>query len=237
MTLLLIASSARWPWTRAFTGLAIWDTACPVERSSISAHRSPSENPGCPDRVRRDRGDAAPDPRRRDAAVVLDEAEGSAEKRLVAYLRHADHAIDKQGRSLQEKLPINMVPALYVELDAFPLTSSGKLNRKALPRPRLCGLNSGVRSSRRGAPLEDLIDHCDLGLDARRGSRGRRGGLFQLGGHSLIAIQMRSRLRDRPGSTCPCLASSIYRPSRSSRPRSGSGTGAAPVAPRQTARR
>lgn len=137
----------------------------------------------------------------RDAAVVLGEAEGSAEKRLVAYyLRHADHAIDKQDlrRSLQEKLPINMVPALYVELDAFPLTSSGKLNRKALPRPRLVRAELGSEIVAPRSPLEALITAIwieTLGVDRV----GVEDDFFHLGGHSLIAIQMLSRLRDRAG--------------------------------------
>ena len=137
----------------------------------------------------------------RDAAVVLGEAEGSAEKRLVAYyVRHADHEIDKQDlrRSLQEKLPINMVPALYVELDAFPLTSSGKLDRKALPRPRLVRAELGSEIVAPRSPLEALIIAIwieTLGVDRV----GVEDDFFRLGGHSLVAIQMLSRLRDRAG--------------------------------------
>ncbi|MFP5286408.1 MAG: AMP-binding protein, partial [Thermoanaerobaculia bacterium] len=137
----------------------------------------------------------------RDAAVVLDQAEGSPDKRLVAYyVRHADHAVDKQDlrRSLQEKLPINMVPALYVELDAFPLTPSGKLNRKALPRPQLARAELGGEIVAPRSPLEALIIAIwieTLGVDRV----GVEDDFFQLGGHSLIAIQMLSRLRDRAG--------------------------------------
>ncbi|HVR96707.1 MAG TPA: non-ribosomal peptide synthetase, partial [Thermoanaerobaculia bacterium] len=72
----------------------------------------------------------------RECAVLVLDDNG---RRLVAYVA-ADPAAagaDELRAFLGESLPAYMVPSLFVFLDALPLTSNGKLDRRALPRPEL----------------------------------------------------------------------------------------------------
>ena len=66
--------------------------------------------------------------------VVVDAKEVNSEKVLVAYLV-SDSEVDKSDLRafLQKRLPEYMIPGFYVILDELPLTSNGKVNRKALP--------------------------------------------------------------------------------------------------------
>ncbi|RXT61019.1 amino acid adenylation domain-containing protein, partial [Pseudomonas syringae] len=72
-------------------------------------------------------------------AVVTAREDIPDDKRLVAYYtQSAEHTavdIDTLRSHLQQQLPEYMVPAIYVLLEAMPLTSNGKLDRKALPAP------------------------------------------------------------------------------------------------------
>ncbi len=77
----------------------------------------------------------------REAAVIGRDG-NTGEKYLCAYLvtedpEHFDTAGVKE--QLQQRLPEFMVPAYVVPLEKFPLTPNGKLDRRALPEPRLAG--------------------------------------------------------------------------------------------------
>ncbi|MFL6202032.1 MAG: condensation domain-containing protein, partial [Thermoanaerobaculia bacterium] len=92
---------------------------------------------------------------------------------------------------LKGRLPEYMIPSAFVRLDAFPLTPSGKVDRKALPEPELA-TERGYIAPR--GPVEELIAGIWselLGID-RVGSDDS---FFELGGHSLLATQLVSRLR------------------------------------------
>ena len=72
-----------------------------------------------------------------DCVVVMQEQE-TGDKRLVAYVvSNANRELNTSelSRFVGEKLPGYMIPAFFVMLDALPLTSSGKIDRKALPVP------------------------------------------------------------------------------------------------------
>src|SRR6185369_16891196 len=70
----------------------------------------------------------------REAAVIVQtEAE---QKRLVAYVvSEAQPTTSELRQFMQQRLPIYMLPSIFMFLEALPLTTSGKLNRKALPAP------------------------------------------------------------------------------------------------------
>ncbi|WP_406383458.1 amino acid adenylation domain-containing protein [Streptomyces sp. NBC_01618] len=90
-----------------------------------------------------------------------------------------------------EELPDYMVPAAVVALDAFPLTPNGKLDRKALPAPDLSTGGDGREASdAREETLRGLFREL-LNLD----SVGFDDSFFDLGGDSIMSIQLVSRAR------------------------------------------
>ncbi len=131
-------------------------------------------------------------------AVVLAREDGGEGRRLVAYVvpaRGGQIAPDELRSWLRQRLPEHMVPAALVVLKALPLTSNGKLDRRALPAPE-----PPPTSPAAGGAPPDPAEEILLGIwsdllgTARR--IGRRDSFFELGGHSLLAMQLISRVRD-----------------------------------------
>ena len=132
-----------------------------------------------------------------DAAVIA--ARAGDDTRLTAYLvNHNASRPPADGvirAHLQHRLPSWMCPAQYVWLDALPLTPSGKIDRRALPD------QAGRRVARDegdtpATPTEQAIAGiwCELlGVDRLVADDG----FFASGGHSLLAAQVISRIRDR----------------------------------------
>ncbi|ETX03398.1 MAG: hypothetical protein ETSY1_00110 [Candidatus Entotheonella factor] len=131
----------------------------------------------------------------RETAVVVREDEGHP-KQLVAYVvpHEAPPSFIRDLRDhLSNTVPDYMVPAAFVLLDTFPLTPSGKVDRRALPAPQQTGLEGGYEAPLN--PIEELLAAiwCEvLGLT----QIGRHDNFFDLGGHSLLATQVISRIRD-----------------------------------------
>ena len=67
------------------------------------------------------------------SAVVTAVGERAAAKHLVAYVVTDAANVEDLAEYLRQNLPEYMVPAVWQELDALPLTTNGKVNRKALP--------------------------------------------------------------------------------------------------------
>lgn len=120
------------------------------------------------------------------------------DKRLVAYIvlnQKPEAIIATLKRFLEEKLPKYMVPGVFVILDSLPLTPNGKVDRQNLPdgdriRPDLEKTFVAPRN-----PIEEKLASIWaklLGIEPI----GINDNFFNLGGHSLIAAQMLSRIRD-----------------------------------------
>ncbi|MCB0207971.1 MAG: amino acid adenylation domain-containing protein [Anaerolineae bacterium] len=131
-------------------------------------------------------------------AVVIVREEQPGDKRLVAYLVPETTAKDVQlaarvRRDLQAKLPAYMVPATFVMLDALPLTPSGKVDRRSLPTPMERGqldtayVMPQTEAERRIAAVWQEVLHLD--------KVGIHDNFFDLGGHSLLIVQVYSRLQ------------------------------------------
>jgi hypothetical protein len=130
-------------------------------------------------------------------AVVLAREDSPGDKRLVAYMTG-----DPQGipgtlalhQALSQVLPEYMVPAAYVVLDALPQTPNGKLDRQALPAPEAAAHAQREYEAPQGDTENRL---ARLWADLLKLDRvGRQDHFFDLGGHSLLVIQLISRTRE-----------------------------------------
>lgn len=128
----------------------------------------------------------------REALVVAQRVAGS-DPRLVAYTVPSTFAAPAPPTELRAhllaRLPVHMVPASFVTIDAFPLTKNGKIDRAALPTPD--------RES--DAPIVAPTTAIEVTLasiwrDVLRVSHvGVNDNFFELGGDSILAVQMVSR--------------------------------------------
>ncbi|MGI8332310.1 amino acid adenylation domain-containing protein [Actinomadura scrupuli] len=126
--------------------------------------------------------------------AVLARQDRPGETRLVGYVVAAEGREVDAGelrRFVGQILPDYMVPAAVVVLDALPLTANGKLDRTALPAPDFAAAVTGrAPRTEREETLAELFAEV-LGLPAV----GIDDGFFDLGGDSISAIQLVSRLR------------------------------------------
>ncbi|MFG2895762.1 amino acid adenylation domain-containing protein [Streptomyces zaomyceticus] len=134
------------------------------------------------------------------AAVLVREDHRSA-KRLVAYLvpegEHApadtDTAVTAARARVTDALPDYMVPSAVVVLDGpLPLTPNGKLDAKALPEPRWTSLTGADTPSTPAETTLAALFADVLGLPAV----GVHDSFFELGGDSIVAIQLVNRARE-----------------------------------------
>jgi amino acid adenylation domain-containing protein len=130
-------------------------------------------------------------------ALALAVAGERGGRRLIAYVVPALEAAPDAGELrafLGDQLPAYMVPADFVFLEAFPLTSNGKVDRQALPVPE--GGPEAVESA--FTPPSGLVEEMLAGFfrEVLRLDRvGAGDDFFELGGNSLLATQVTSRLR------------------------------------------
>jgi amino acid adenylation domain-containing protein len=138
----------------------------------------------------------------REAAVVV------REERLAAYVVPAGPGPRPEAGELRDALrrvlPEHMVPADFALVDALPLTPSGKVDRGAL-RARLPA-DELAPAAEPGGDLETEIEELLAGIWQdllRRGPIGRDDNLFDVGAHSILAIQFTSRVYDALGLEIP----------------------------------
>ncbi|MFJ8230002.1 amino acid adenylation domain-containing protein [Streptomyces sp. NPDC094448] len=123
------------------------------------------------------------------AVVVREDRPG--DKRLVAYVVPALDGAERELRDhLARALPDYMVPQAIVKLDALPLTSVGKLDRAALPAPGHTAEPGRAPRTAREETLcrlfAEVLGVPEVGIDD---------GFFDLGGDSIMSIQLVSRAR------------------------------------------
>ena len=125
------------------------------------------------------------------AVVALDR-----EQRLVGYVVKrsgvGELTVEQLRSYLQERLPSYMVPGAFVIVDRFPLTTSGKVDRKALPEPQWVSLKEEHEVA--FTAEEEIL--CGIFCGVLKQVRvGINNNFFEIGGHSLLATQVVSRVR------------------------------------------
>jgi amino acid adenylation domain-containing protein len=132
----------------------------------------------------------------REAVLIVHEGEGEApgaDRHLAAYIVGGPVDIAELREYLSRVLPDYMIPSYFIQLERFPLTNSGKVDRKALPSP---GMDAGdTYTAPRNEIEKRLVDIWSKVLARGEGQVPRIGiddSFFHLGGHSLSAMLMTS---------------------------------------------
>jgi thioesterase domain-containing protein/acyl carrier protein len=140
---------------------------------------------------------------RQAVAVVREDQPG--DKRLVVYFVTSSGATVNENDLriyLREKLPAYMVPSTFVQMDAFPLNVSGKVDRRALPRPGAREATDHFLPPRNDTEKRLILVWKEiLGIE----QVGVRDNFFELGGDSLLAVRLFTRIQEEFGQTLPLL--------------------------------
>ena len=134
----------------------------------------------------------------RQAVVLAKESSTGGEHRLVAYVMPEEGrpapTISGLREELRQRLPEYMLPSAFVFLSEWPLTPSGKVDRRRLPAPDPASIESGV-SEPASTPTEELL--AGTWRELLGVSRvGVNENFFELGGHSLLAARLVARVRE-----------------------------------------
>lgn len=145
--------------------------------------------------------------------VVVARQDGPGEKQLVCYVVPADARdledpdrraalLDRVREHLRGRLPAYMVPTAFVAMADLPLTANGKIDRRALPAP---APPARARKAERTAPRTDLerILAEIWGRVLNTSDIGPHDDFFDLGGHSLIGIQLLGLVEQRLNKALP----------------------------------
>jgi aryl carrier-like protein len=131
-------------------------------------------------------------------AVIVTDNTSTENQRLVAYvIAAADRELSSSELRdyLKERLPEYMVPSVFVMLESVPLTSNGKIDYRALPRPE--AQNVGL-TNQYVAPHTDVeqslwkIWHEVIGIE----KIGVHDNFFDLGGHSILMLKVQRKIRE-----------------------------------------
>ena len=133
------------------------------------------------------------------AVVVLSDSAGNA-PRLIAYLvptSRAAPSMEDVRAALERQLPRNIVPAIFVWLDAMPMTPNGKIDRKALPAPPR---DEGIMADNSAPSTRLEQDIAEIWIDLLQlSSIGVRSDFFDLGGDSLALLSLFATIEARYG--------------------------------------
>jgi len=139
-------------------------------------------------------------PRVGEAVVIVREDE-PGRQRLVAYVTAVDPHRSPQPAELRaavsRSLPAHMVPSAVVVLDAFPLTAQHKIDRRALPAPDTARAPEAGHAAPRTPAERTLAGIWSDVLSVHPVGTGDD--FFELGGDSVLAVRVLSRIREELG--------------------------------------
>ncbi len=127
-------------------------------------------------------------------AVIVDRRTASGDVYLCAYIVPVTMAVEFEVSGVRESLALDlpdyMVPSFFIPMEKLPLNSSGKIDRKALPEPRISA--SGVAGE---PPMDETQKRvARIWAEVLEGSVGIDDNFFEMGGHSLKGTVLISRL-------------------------------------------
>ncbi|WP_342332917.1 amino acid adenylation domain-containing protein [Pedobacter sp. FW305-3-2-15-E-R2A2] len=133
-----------------------------------------------------------------DSVVVIARIDISEDNELVAYVVGKVPLLSEDIRSyLENLLPSYMLPGYYVQLESLPLTTNGKINREALPKPDDLGMDHGILYVAPVSPVEHKL--TEIWSEILRIPKERIGiydNFLALGGNSLKAMRAVKLIRD-----------------------------------------
>ncbi len=151
-------------------------------------------------------------PQVKDAVVIVRETSGGNQE-LLAYIvaekqkENRSNKIDVSSlRSfLMVKLPDHMIPASFIFIESFPLTTSGKVDRKSLPEPEVLQSETIGSMIQPRNPLEfqmaqlweEILQKTSLSVTDN---------FFEIGGHSLLAVRLMAKVEKVFGKRIPLTA-------------------------------
>ena len=131
-------------------------------------------------------------------AIVIVREDEPGDKRLTGYVlaeSEGQPGVSELRQFLRSKLPEYMIPSAFVMLESLPLNSHGKVDRDALPSPD--GLRPDLATSFVVPHTEAERSIATVWQEVLRLERvGVHDNFFDLGGHSLLMIQVHNRLRE-----------------------------------------
>lgn len=136
-------------------------------------------------------------------AIILPPGENALQKYLTAYIKiKPGSKLDKQSLKeyLGERLPLHMMPGAFVFIETIPLTSNGKIDYQALSQYEAETLETRHKAPRDQVELEllqilqELLGNEDIGIEDD---------FFDVGGHSLLGVQLMSRIEENFGQRLP----------------------------------
>jgi amino acid adenylation domain-containing protein len=151
-----------------------------------------------------------------DQVVVWPHIDADSQKRLIAYVVPASGAIWEQPdvnkrnmlqttlrEHLRQRLPSYMIPSTFVVLDTLPLTSTGKIDRKALPVHQETDVPQSLHRPR-SVTEQDLLAIWQEVL--QNSTVEIFDNFFELGGHSLLAVRLAAQVADAFDTELPLQA-------------------------------
>lgn len=131
-------------------------------------------------------------------SVVIAREDVPGDQRIVAYVipKNGNRTGGDQLREmLKEKLPDYMVPSNFIMLDKFPLTPNGKIDRKAFPEPS-AHIPEATKKEYFLPTNEIEMNIAVIWQDLLKLPKvGTKDNFFDIGGHSLLAVQLHSKLK------------------------------------------
>jgi amino acid adenylation domain-containing protein len=137
-------------------------------------------------------------------SIVTAREDHLGEKQLVAYIvpKKEPAAVDDLREYLKDKLPEYMVPSAFVLMDALPLTPNGKVDRQGLAAPEHSRPQIGGGFVPPRTPTEKAI--AEVWMESLKLQQiGVHDNFFDLGGHSIKAMNSASKISAKMNLDCP----------------------------------